>query len=64
MILTTLERHEVFYACDMAKGWLENKWKLLGPKYNMSYYKRRKEAERHLDYALAIVDRAKKRELI
>jgi hypothetical protein len=41
----------------MAKGYLENKWK----DKKLSYYKRRKEAEGYLDYALGIVDRAQKR---
>jgi hypothetical protein len=64
MILTQLERNEVQYACQIAKNWLENKYKNKGVIFDLPYSKRRVEAEKMLDYALAIIDRAKKRELI
>jgi hypothetical protein len=61
MILTELERNEVLYACHIAKAWLENKYKDKGPHFDLPYSKRKIEAEKMLDYALEIVDRAKKR---
>ena len=61
MMLTELERQEIIFSIGQAKRWLENHWKHLGPEYNLSYYKRKKEAEWHLDYALGIADRALKR---
>ena len=64
MILTELERKEVLYACHIARSWLENKYKDKGPEFDLPYAERKEEAEMMLDYALAIVDRAKKRELI
>ena len=60
-MLTELEREELLFSCEMARMWLENHWKDKGPEYNLSYYKRKKEAEWHLDYALGIADRALKR---
>ena len=64
MILTETERHEVLYACHIARCLLENKFKDKGPEFDLPYAKRKEEAEKMLDYALGIVDRAKKRELI
>ena len=61
MILTELERKEVLYACHIDRGWLENRYKEKGPYFDLPYSKRKIEAEKMLDYALAIVDRAKKR---
>ena len=52
------------YACHIARSWLENKYKDKGPEFDLPYAERKEEAEKMLDYALAIVDRAKKRELI
>ena len=60
-MLTKFELYEMRWNCEMARLWLENHWKHLGPEYNISYYKRKKEAEWHLDYALGIADRALKR---
>ena len=64
MILTPLERKEVLYACHIARCLLENKFKDKGPEFDIPYNKRKEEAEKMLDYALAIVDRAQKRALI
>ena len=61
MILTPLERKEVLYACHIARAWLENKYKDEGPHFDLPYSKRKIEAEKMLDYALGIVNRAKKR---
>lgn len=50
--------HEMLWNCEMARLWLENHWKHLGPKYNLSYYKRMKEAEWHIDFALMVANHA------
>ena len=49
---------EMLWNCEMARLWLENHWKPLGPKYNLSYYKRMKEAEWHIDFALMVANNA------
>ncbi len=61
MILTPLERKEVLYACHIARCLLENKFKDKGSEFDLPYNKRKEEAEKMLDYALGIVNRAKKR---
>ena len=48
--------------CEMARLWLENHWKHLGKGYNLPYYKRRKEAEWHIDFAILVFDEAVKRQ--
>ena len=50
--------HEMLWNCEMARLWMENHWKHLGPKYNLSYYKRMKEAEWHIDFALMVANNA------
>ena len=50
--------YEMLWNCEMARLWLENHWKHLGPKYNLSYYKRMKEAEWHIDFALMVANNA------
>ena len=49
---------EMLWNCEMARLWMENHWKHLGSKYNLSYYKRKKEAEWHIDFALMIANGA------
>ena len=49
---------EMLWNCEMARLWLENHWKHLGPKYNKSYYQRMKEAEWHIDFALMVANNA------
>ena len=49
---------EMLWNCEMARLWMENHWKHLGPKYNLPYYQRMKEAEWHIDFALMVANNA------
>tara|TARA_R100000306_G_C4303826_1_gene106570 strand:- start:116 stop:319 length:204 start_codon:yes stop_codon:yes gene_type:complete len=64
MMLTKFELYEMRWNCEMARLWLENHWKHLGPEYDLSYYKREKEAEWYIDFAILVFDEAVKREKI
>ena len=62
MILSKDDIEEMRLNCEMARLWLENHWKHLGKGYNLPYYKRRKEAEWHIDFAILVFDEAVKRQ--
>ena len=62
MILSKDDIEEMRWNCEMARLWLENHWKHLGKGYNLPYYKRRKEAEWHIDFAILVFDEAVKRQ--
>ena len=50
--------HEMLWNCEMARLWLENHWKHLGPKYSLTYKQREKKAEWHIDFALMVANNA------
>jgi len=62
LILSKDDIEEMRLNCEMARLWLENHWKHLGKGYNLPYYKRRKEAEWHIDFAILVFDEAVKRQ--
>ena len=49
----SIEYTEALWGLQMARMWMENHWKHLGPKYDLSYNQRVKEANWHLDWALS-----------
>ena len=61
MILSKDDIEEMRWNCEMARLWLENHWKHRDD-CNLPYYKRRKEAEWHIDFAILVFDEAVKRQ--
>jgi hypothetical protein len=59
--LSQFDIDEIKWNCEMARLVLQNHWKHLGKGYDLPYYKRKKEAEWFIDFAILVYDEAVKR---